>query len=350
MTATYVLVDASNLFHRAKHVTMGDAATKAGMALHICFNSLRQIWRKFGATHVVVALDRRSWRRDVYPDYKAHRRVSDALKTKFEQSEDTLYFDAMKMLVEFMKKRTNVTILESVGCEADDFIARWIDLHPDDQHVIFSGDSDFYQLLSDKVRIYDGVKGWTITKDEVLDENDKPAVKKKTVIEKITSKSGKVVEKKKSVTESISPPDPEYELFKKIIRGDSSDNIMSAKPGVRENGSKTKPGIREAYDDREGRGYDWTMFMQDEWEDHEGNTIKVQDAYKRNLELIDLHAQPDEIKTLMDTVILEAVQQPLKQGVGIYFLKFCEEMNLINIAKNPNDYAALLQAPYTPRT
>lgn len=347
MTATYAIVDVSNLFHRCKHVTQGDAATKAGMALHICFNSLRQIWRKFNATHIVVAVDGGSWRREVYPEYKAHRRVQDALKTKAEREEDALYFDAMKMFLEFLQKRTNVTILESKGCEADDFVARWIQLHPEDQHIIFSGDSDFYQLLADNVKIYDGVKQWTITKDEVLDENDKPATKEKTVTEKIIGKTGKVREVKKKITESIEAPDPEYELFKKIIRGDSSDNIMSAKPGVRENGSAKKPGIKEAYDDRHGRGFDWTMFMQDEWEDHEGNMVKVQDAYYRNQQLIDLSQQPQEIKDLMDSVILEAVQAPRKSQVGIYLLRFCEEMALINIAKHPNDYAVFLQAPYS---
>jgi 5'-3' exonuclease len=345
--ATYAIVDASNLFHRCKHVTTGDAATKAGMALHICFNSLRQIWRKFGADHIVVALDKSSWRREIYPDYKAHRRVQDALKTKSEREEDELYFDTMKHLVEFLRKRTNVTVLESVGCEADDFIARWIDLHPNDQHIIFSGDSDFYQLLADNVKIYDGVKQWTITKDFVLDEKDQPAAKEKTITEKVIGKNGKVREVKKKTTEFISPPDPEYELFKKCIRGDASDNIMSAKPGVRENGSSKKPGIKEAYEDRAGRGYDWTLFMNDEWEDHEGNIVKVQDAYRRNQTLIDLRQQPEEIKQLLDAVILEAVQQPKKTGVGIWFLKFCEEMALVNLSKNPNEYAALLQAPYT---
>lgn len=347
MTATYVLVDAHNLFHRAKHVTQGDAATKAGMALHICFNSLKKLWREFGATHIVVATEGKSWRREIYPEYKAHRRVADAIKTKSEREEDELYFDAMKMFLEFLQKRTNVTVLHSQGCEADDLIARWIQLHPADQHIIFSGDSDFYQLLADNVKIYDGVKGWTITKDEVLDEKGNPASRDRTITEKITSKTGKVREVKKKITEAISPPDPEYELFKKIIRGDSSDNIMSAKPGVRENGSSKKPGIKEAYDDRQGRGYDWTMFMQEEWEDHEGNMIKVQDAYKRNQQLIDLTFQPEEIKELMDAVILEAVQAPRKTQVGIYFLRFCEEMALANIARSPNDYAVFLQAPYS---
>lgn len=347
MTATFILVDASNLFHRCKHVTMGDAATKAGMALQICFNSLRQIWRKFDATHIVVALDKSSWRHEVYPDYKAHRRVQDALKTKSEREEDELYFNAMKVFVEFLRTRTNVTILESVGCEADDFIARWIDLHPDDNHVILSGDSDFYQLLAPNVKIYDGVKSWTITTDQILDEKDKPATKKVTVTEKIETFSGKNKTVKKSIEEVINPPHPEYELFKKIIRGDSSDNIMSAKPGAREHGSNKKPGIKEAFDDRNGRGFDWNLFMQDEWIDHEGNKIRVLDAFHRNESLIDLRKQPEEIKDLMDAVIVEAVQKPRKTGVGVWFLKFCDEMALINLAKNPNDYAVFLQANYS---
>jgi 5'-3' exonuclease len=347
MTATYAIVDLSNLFHRARHVIQGDAALKAGNTLQIAFNSLRKLWREYKATHVVVALDKSSWRKDVYPEYKAHRRVQDALKTKSEREEDEFFFDTMKVFIEFLRKRTNVTILESPGCEADDFIARWIDLHPDDQHIIMSSDSDFYQLLAPNVRIHDGVKGVTISLDSVLDENGKPAVKEKTVTEKFIGKTGKEREVKKKVKEELTPPNPDYELFKKIIRGDASDNIMSAKPGVRENGSSKKPGIKEAFEDRHGRGYDWTMFMQDEWEDHEGNMIKVLDAYKRNQHLIDLRQQPDDIKELMDSVIIEACQAPRKQGVGIYFLKFCEEMNLPNLAKNPNDYATVLQASYT---
>lgn len=347
MTATYVLVDSHNLFHRAKHVTQGDAATKAGMALHICFNSLKKLWRDFGATHIVVATEGKSWRREVYPEYKAHRRVADALKTKSEREEDELYFEAMTLFLDFLSQRTNVTVLGADGCEADDFIARWIQLHPDDNHIIFSGDSDFYQLLADNVKIYDGVKQWTITKDEVLDENNKPATKERTVTEKITGKTGKIREVKKKITEAVSPPDPEYELFKKIIRGDSSDNILSAKPGVREKGTASKPGIIDAYNDRVGRGYDWTMFMQEEWEDHEGNMVKVLDAYKRNQQLIDLTCQPEEIKELLDSVILSAVQKPSKSQVGIYFLRFCNDMALMNIAKNPNDYAVFLQAPYS---
>lgn len=341
--SNYVIIDAANLFHRCKHVTMGDAATKAGYALHICFNAIKSAWKKFQGDHVVLCLEGSSWRKEVYPDYKAHRRVQEALKTRAERADDELYFGAMTAFCDFLAKRTNVTVLQSGGCEADDLIARWIDLHPSDNHVIVSGDSDFYQLLAPNVRIYDGVKSWTISLTEVLDEKDNPATVKRT----LTSKNEKGKTVKTTITEAVEPPDPEYELFKKIIRGDASDNIMSANPGVREKGSSKKPGILEAYNDRKGRGFDWNNFMLQTWIDHDGNTVRVLDAYKRNQQLIDLRAQPEEIKDLLDATIVEAIQQPLKPGVGIWFLKFCDEMNLVNIAKHPNDFAAFLAAPYS---
>lgn len=344
---TFVLVDFANLAHRCKHVTMGDAATKAGMALHICFNSFRQVWRKFGANHIVVCLEGRSWRRDVYPDYKAHRRVQAALKTRSEREDDEFYFEVMNRFTEFLSERTNVTVLQQDGVEGDDLVARWIDLHPADSHVILSSDSDFYQLLAPNVTIYDGIKSWTITPEKVLDEKDQPATKSKTVKEKIELKNGKTKEVKKIIIESVQPPHPEYELFKKIVRGDATDNIMSANPGVLEKGSKKKPGIIQAFADRHDRGFIWNDFMQREWVDHEGNTIRVLDAYKRNENLINLRLQPDNVKDLMDVAIVAAVQKPQQTGVGIWFLRFCNEMDLHNIAKNPKEYAEFLTVGYS---
>ncbi|MNY34036.1 hypothetical protein D3C86_1683470 [compost metagenome] len=150
-------------------------------------------------------------------------------------------------------------------------------------------------------------------------------------------------------------PDPEYALFTKIIRGDASDNIMSAFPGVRENGSAKKPGIREAYDDRHARGFNWNNFMLQEWNklvgaDEDGNAItervRVIDEFNFNKQLVDLTQQPLEVKHAMDEVIYTAVSKPKVSMVGVWFLRFTEEMSLFNIGKNPTDYAAMLSAPY----
>jgi 5'-3' exonuclease len=348
---TYALVDFANLMYRCKHVGTGDIVQRAGMALHTCLNSLRMIWRKFDAEHVVICLEGRSWRRDAYPEYKATRRVKESLKTRSESADDEFFFEAMNQFIEFLQNRTNVTVLQSAGVEADDFIARWIQLHPEDRHIIFSGDSDYYQLLTPNVIMYDGVKGWTISTTEVLNEKDKPAVRKRTITEKINGK-----DRKHTIEEPVIPPNPEYELFLKIMRGDSSDNIMcAAKPGTREEGSQKKPGIREAFNDRNIRGWDWNTVMQTEWDkiigvDELGQSIikrvKVIDEYKINQQLIDLNQQPEHIKNMMDQKILEAIEKETRSNIGIYLLRFTEEMALTNIGRNPQEYAKILSAAY----
>ena len=39
-------------------------------------------------------------------------------------------------------------------------------------------------------------------------------------------------------------------LFEKCMRGDTSDNVFSAYPGVRTKGTKNKVGLIEAYEDK----------------------------------------------------------------------------------------------------
>ena len=358
---TYLLVDMHNLAHRSKHAVMGDVATKAGLALQIAFNSFRQCWRNFKVDHIVVCLESRSWRKDVYSGYKAQRVLLDATRSRKEREDDEFYFNVIKEFVEYLKNKTNVTVLQTPGAEADDLIARFIQIHPNDNHIIYSGDGDFYQLLADNVKIYDGTKAWTITNKSVLDENGNAAFRKKLMPKR--DKEGKIIKNRKGepVKESVKimepVPNAEYELFKKIIRGDSSDNIHPASPGARENGSSKKPGIKEAFDDRHGRGFIWNEFMLQEWDKvtdtlEDGTPVmtrvRVDREFKFNQQLIDLTAQPQDIKDAMDLTIVEAIQatgKPLPQ-IGMWFLKFCNEMDLVNLSKTPSEYAPMLAASY----
>lgn len=347
--STYILVDYANLFHRSKHAVQGDVDMKAGMAMHIAFNSLKKMWNMFNADHVVVCLEGGSWRKDISSDYKANRAIRDLERTKKEIADDEFFFDVMDQFATFLDKQTNVTVIKESKIEADDIIARWIALHPNDNHVIFSGDSDFYQLLAENVSIYDGVKDQTITINSITGGDGKPVTKTRTVRKK--NKFGKVVTKKETIM--LTAPNPEYELFKKIVRGDTSDNIFPAYPGVRENGSSKKPGIIEAFADRHNKGYDWNAFMLTEWEkitfedgESETITVKVADEFKKNNLLINLSAQPEEIKAKIDNAIIRATQKENKKNVGIRLLQFCGKMDLVRIAQSPEQYAKILQAKY----
>jgi len=325
---TYILVDTANMFFRARHVVRGDSIeTKIGMAYHIMFSAINKAWRDFGGTHVVFCFEGRSWRKDYYEPYKRNRKEArDALSPR-EQEEDQRYFEAFDELKEFITKRTNCTVLQHPECEADDFIARWIQNHPNNEHIIISSDSDFYQLLAPNVSQYNGITNQHIRLDGVYDDRGKPVVDKKTKEQKVVG-------------------DPDWLLFEKCIRGDTSDNIFSAYPGARKKGTKNKVGLQEAFDDKNTKGFNWNNFMLQRWTDHEGVEHRVLDDYNRNRTLIDLTAQPDTIKESLDAAIVEQVQKAPVQQVGIHFMRFCGKHDLQRVSQNAEAHAEYLNATY----
>jgi len=131
------------------------------------------------------------------------------------------------------------------------------------------------------------------------------------------------------------------------MRGDTSDNIFSAYPGVREKGTKNKVGLREAFADRGSRGYNWNNMMLQRWTDHEGSEHRVLDDYTRNVQLCDLTSQPADIKSLIKETIETAVtaEKSIPQ-VGIRLLKFCSEFDLQKISEQVQSYADPLNARY----
>jgi 5'-3' exonuclease len=348
--ARYAVIDLANMFYRAQHVTQGDAYTKAGMALHIMFRSMRKLFRDFRADHMVFCIEGRSWRYQVFPQYKAKRRVERLSKSQREKEEDEVMMEVLNQTIEYLAEKTRCTVLQSDGVEGDDFVARWIQLHPNDHHIILSGDSDFIQLLDYDVTIVDGVNERVITRDAVTDFTGQK------MQFSVDPSKGKLKVGGPADVEFV--PEEEWwkkALFIKIIRGDASDSIFSAYPGVRYEGSSKKTGIREAWGDRKGGGFHWNNFMLQRWsklmgKDADGNDItqdvRVLDEFKFNESLIDLTKQPDHIKDLMDEVIVQAVQKEPVSGLGPAFLKFCRDYMLVNLAKEANDHCAYLSKPY----
>ena len=131
------------------------------------------------------------------------------------------------------------------------------------------------------------------------------------------------------------------------MRGDTSDNIFSAYPGVREKGTKNKVGLRDAFVDRDKRGYSWNNLMLQRWSDHEGVEHRVLDDYTRNVVLCDLTAQPDNIKLIIsDTIKTATTAEKNISQVGIRLLKLCAEYDLIKISEQVQSYAEPLNARY----
>lgn len=325
----YALIDTANTFFRARHVASRntDPWEKVGMAIHLTMASVNQAVRMFGIDHVVFCLEGRSWRKDVYPRYKAHRKVDDASLTEAEVEENKMFWETYETFTTFLRERTNASVLRVPNAEADDIIARFIALHPDDEHYIISSDTDFVQLISENVHQYNGVASQLIKLDGYYNDRGKPVIDKKTGVQKLLE-------------------DPEYLLFKKIIRGDATDNIFSAYPGVREKGSKNSIGIKEAFEDRTKQGFNWNNFLLQKWVDHNGEEHRVKDDYERNRMLIDLNAQPDDIKEAVDNVIKSDVRTTSTPSVGIHFMKFCGKFELTRISEQGDTYVKWLNTSY----
>ena len=297
------------------------------MALHLTLASVNQVVRKFGADHVVFCLEGRSWRKDHYAPYKKNRVVDTLTQTEAEREENEMFWDTYEKFTTFLKEKTNVSVLRHERAEADDMIARFVHLHPNDTHYIISSDTDYIQLISDNVHQYNGITNQFITLEGYHDEKGRLVVDKKTKEPKLLG-------------------DPQWHLFMKCMRGDSSDNVFSAYPGVREKGTKNKVGLTEAYADRHKQGFNWNNMMLQRWADHNEVEHRVKDDYERNRVLIDLTAQPQEIKDAVDSRIRESVRVDTTPQVGIHFMKFCGKYELTKISDQAETYAKWLNSPY----
>lgn len=326
MNNCYLHTDFSNMFHRMKHMSVKGASTdeRVGLVIHQMLNGIKSAWNRFEANHAIICLEGSSWRKHVSSDYKMNR-VAQRLKRKPSEIEmDEEFQKTANEFTEYLKKSTKCTVVQSKNAEADDIIATFIHDHPDDEHIIVSSDKDFYQLVNDNTCIFDAMKGEIIRKDGVYDDRMKPIIDSKT-------------KKQKQLG------DPEWILFKKCIRGDSSDNIFSAYPRVREKGTKNTVGLTEAFSDRHSKGYEWNTIMMHEWTDMKGEKRLVKDEYERNRVLIDLRLIPDFIKDQIREDIEKEANRTVKTNeIAFHFLKFCNKYGLENISKTSSYYLDFL--------
>ena len=317
---THILVDTANTFFRARHVIRGDTSEKIGMAIHITMNSIKKAWADFNGSHLVFCLEGRSWRKDHYAPYKRNRKEIFEAMTEKEKDENKVFWECYDDLTDFIKTKTNATVLQNPRAEADDLIARWIDKHPNNKHVILSTDKDLNQLVNENVKQYNGITETTITHEGWFDNKNNPVIDKKTDAPK-------------------GAPDIEWIIFEKSMRGDPSDNIFSAYPGVRTKGTKNKIGLREAFGDRQAKGYTWNNLMLTKWVDHDGKEHRVMDDYERNKFLVDLHQQPEAIVEELDQTITQAMAENKSiDQVGVRFMRFCAKYDLNRISEQAQLY------------
>ena len=334
MEKTYILIDAYNMFYRAMYgVANTEKDLKNNMMLHLMFFMIKKACDKFKPNHLIVALDGNgTWRKSLYPLYKMNRQdryqnMTPAEVEAYESLKNTFEND----FIPFITEKTNISVIGFENAEADDIIGRFVKTHPNDLNVIISSDNDYVQLLNDNVLIYNTMDDRIITKEGIVDNNNK--------LIKFTLKDGKI---------TVSKTDPyvgkndssvpmkdwiDYALFIKCVRGDKSDNIFSAYPRVREKSTTKSIGILDAFSDRKEKGYNWQSFMNATWKNPLGETKIVKECYELNKKIIDLNEIPEDLKIDLDKHIQEVLNKEPIGNVSMNLVRYLQEHQLIRLGE-----------------
>lgn len=348
---TYVLIDLYNLFFRAVYSANphDDIELQKGLMLHTMFFMMKKVCDEFNPTHLVICSDGNgTWRKKVYPAYKLNR----VEKLQERKPSEVLRDEELKKTFEedfipFLKEKTMVSFLEAPLAEADDLIARFINKHPSDNCIIVSTDNDYVQLLNDNVIIYNTMEDRIITNKGMFSAVNKQPIKFSVKNGKVTvSKTDCVF--KKGETNLIPMEDwIDYALFNKCIRGDTSDNIASAYPRVREQSTKKNIGIIDAFADRKTKGFNWQSFMNSTWDNLLGEKQLVKECYEFNKKIIDLNEIPDEYKAKFDEAIDNELGKEKSVGsVGFNLGKYLSKWKLEKLLSTVQSFSCYFSRPY----
>ncbi|WP_447970113.1 DNA polymerase I [Nitrospira sp. M1] len=159
-----VLIDASSFIFRAYHAIRPLNAPD-GTPVNAVYGFMQMLMKQMDdmePKHVAVVFDvaRITFRNDLSPEYKANRPdPPDELIPQFA-------------LVRDATRAFNLDCIESPGFEADDLIATYthLALQTEATVTIVSSDKDLMQLVSDRVRMYDGIKNRFIGTKEVKEK------------------------------------------------------------------------------------------------------------------------------------------------------------------------------------
>ena len=170
------LVDGSGYIFRAYHALPPINRKSDGLQLNAVFGFCNMLWKLLRdmkpeekPTHLAVVFDlsERTFRTEMYPDYKAHRPdPPDDLRPQFPLIRDAVHaFD--------------MPCLEQKGFEADDLIATYARqaCEAGATATIVSSDKDLMQLVNDCVVMFDTMKDKKIGRAEVIEKFGVPPEK-----------------------------------------------------------------------------------------------------------------------------------------------------------------------------
>ena len=301
----YMIVDVSNLLHRTFYVhAKEEFENLVGLAYKSTFITLNMYYNNLRPDVIVLAFDGKNNWRKVYTAsklciskraYKGTRRQN---LTPSQRERYELYLKFVDDFEDLLRKHTSIVCMKGDGLEADDVISAFVETYAVNENnkvTIISQDKDLYQLLkNESVQIID------------------PASK-----EVITSKD----------------IDVDFFLFEKCFRGDQSDNVQNAYPGVH------KKTLEKAFKD----SYERVNLLKNTWKDANDNEYNVEDLYEENRLLMDLSQQPSYIRGRMAEVVTESFKARSKYS-HFHFLGFIGKYKLKEVSKKIEHLIPMLSA------
>lgn len=149
----YAIVDCSLLCHRAFHSVghVGPHGVVFGF-----FQALDQLCSTLMLRDFVFCFDSKtSFRQEQFPEYKASRRHAD-MNDDERRERESLHRQIQALRRDILPRIGFQNVLVQRGLEADDVIAKVCldSLHYRDTASVVSSDRDLYQVLSDRVSLY----------------------------------------------------------------------------------------------------------------------------------------------------------------------------------------------------
>ena len=238
------------------------------MVLNIIRTHLKNFRKEYGEV-VLCSDNRKYWRKDFFPFYKAHRK-----KNREKSDLDWhLIFDMLAKFRNELRENFPYKVIDVEGAEADDIIGTLAPRHVMHEDIlIISSDGDFLQLQQ-----YNGKSNYTI-------KQYNPAKKKFVVSE-----------------------NPLEELKEKIIQGDKGDGI----PNIMSPSDTFVRGVRQ----KVMTEAKFTKFMSQNFNEYDETS---QIGFSRNQTLIDLRNIPNDIQSKIINTYEETV--PVKGKILDYFI------------------------------
>ena len=241
---------------------------------HIILNNLRVYRNKYKEADLgkmVIACDSYSWRKDVFPEYKAQRKANRS-KDKHDWQQ---IFDLIESTLQDLRENFPYAVIKIDSAEADDIIGaltvEMSDFGGEDV-VIISADKDFIQLQQ-----YGHVIQWSPMFNKMIKEDN-----------------------------------PRRYLFEHLLKGDAGDGVPNANShdDVFVTAARQTPMTKKAIDKYWDNRDDLEMIMKP-------NVFR---NFMRNVQMIDLSNTPDGIREASINTY-KNYKYPSRQNILTYLIE-----------------------------